>query len=103
MALTPDEARELAQLEAAEQDHQDRTTGTKAVDTVDRGRLKVAAPEARPFTFYRATVGGLRDAAQGLMDFTDTLADPIQKRLPLPGVVFGADAQNGIVGLASAS
>ena len=66
MALTYEEELELAALEAEEARYQDSLKGQDAVQHL-RGRQKPQLGP-RPFSLWRTTVGGLRDAAQGFID-----------------------------------
>ena len=66
MSLTPAEAEELRRLEAELAEYEELERGRKAADAVQR-RVETA-PKPRPFSIYRATVGALKDAAQGVID-----------------------------------
>lgn len=66
MSLTPAEAEELRRLEAELAEYEELERGRKAADAVRR-RVETA-PKPRPFSIYRATVGALKDAAQGVID-----------------------------------
>lgn len=66
MSLTPAEAEELRRLEAELSEYEELERGRKAADAVQRRVEK--APKPRPFSIYRATVGALKDAAQGVID-----------------------------------
>lgn len=66
MSLTPAEAEELRRLEAELAEIDELERGRKAADAVQR-RVETA-PKPRPFSIYRATVGALKDAAQGVID-----------------------------------
>lgn len=74
MPLTPEEQEELAYLEAHFEDKERETSGRTQVDTYTQARRRPAAQPApaRPFSIYRALVGGVKDAFQGV---TDTLDD----------------------------
>jgi hypothetical protein len=100
MALTPQEEAELQSLQAEVGAYDDSHKGDMAADTVDQHRLS-KAPETRPFSFYRATVGSLRDAAQGILDFTEDAGDALERHIPVPVVRFGHEAGNGVVDVVS--
>lgn len=99
MAWSAQDEAELRKLEAEEQDGETEQKGYEAVDKSDAHRVRPVKPnETRSFSFFRATVGGLRDAAQNVLDFTEDAGNELNKRAPLPGLLFGSDAQNGVVG-----
>jgi hypothetical protein len=100
---------ELKKLEAEQADYEDAHQGFQAVDKVDQHRVKVPAPnETRKFSIVRSTVGGIRDAAQGIEDFifdiapyapgslnpevTKAVNAPIQRALTLPDLKGAANA-----------
>ena len=68
MALTLEEERELRVLEEEEERYQQTLKGEDASGRV-QARQKPQR-EARPFSIWRATIGSLRDTAQGLLDTT---------------------------------
>lgn len=82
MALTPEEQAELAALEAQERKDQTAEYGAAAVKAVAPSGGK----QPRPFSIWRATVGGLRDAAQGLADLSDEYASKWQGAYERMGV-----------------
>src|SRR5690348_12062615 len=99
MALTPDEQAELDRLKANEAQAQEADQGNEALGKVFAG-AHAAANQPRPFSLYRTTVGGLRDAVQNTLDFVDEAGDALYKALPVgPVVVYGKAADNGYIGL----
>jgi hypothetical protein len=104
MALTPEEAEELRRLKAEEEAEQDRLRGTQAMDTalshrkpIQYGPLAGVRLFTRDFSAYRATVGILKDTAQGVIDAIDDVGDFLGRKTDIGGVVFGANADNGAV------
>jgi hypothetical protein len=107
MALTAAEQAELEQLEREEREEQERNKGVQAVAAVQAARPPQRGP--RPFSLYRATVGALRDAVQGVQD---TFEDSIRPQFMTPmmgaaaaGInlaqekLFGRDPKTGYVEL----
>jgi hypothetical protein len=103
MPLTVQEETELQQLEKQQAEYEDSQKGTQALDQVEQPMHRPAPQQTRPFSLFRASVGALRDAAQNVFDFTEDVGNALNKRVPLPGIVLGSDAQNGVIGLASGS
>lgn len=102
MPLTPEEQEELAFLEAHFETKERDTSGRSQVDTFNQARRRPAAQPAqpRPFSTYRALVGGVRDAFQGILDTGSALDD----WMPIgPVVNFGSAADNGIFEIESRS
>jgi hypothetical protein len=73
MALTPEEARELAALDRQEAEYA-RTDAVKAKLAAPRpGAVPAPARAPEPFSFTRMVVGGVRDAGQNVLDLVDEI------------------------------
>ncbi|MGS1015427.1 hypothetical protein [Allosphingosinicella humi] len=104
MALTPEEAAELRRLKAEEQAAQELSQGDLAVSSalnhrkpIQYGPLSGLRAFTRDFSLYRATVGALRDAAQGVIEAVDDVGDFLGRKTGVGGLVFGGAAENGLV------
>ncbi|MCR5870675.1 MULTISPECIES: hypothetical protein [unclassified Sphingomonas] len=94
MSLTKAELDELRRLERELRDEDDKEQGGKHLDKAAAAR-PTRPPKPRPFSIYRVTVGGLRDAAQGLIDTVGDLAGYTARR----DVQLGQFSQNPLTGL----
>jgi hypothetical protein len=101
MSLTPAEAAELARLEAEEEEYQRRLRGQAAVQSVERPRVAQQPPRRR-FSLYRATVGSLRDAAQGLIDTSRDIRGFIGDNVGQPAAALFGGAVGAYEGLTGA-
>jgi hypothetical protein len=95
MALSPEEQDELRRLQAQDAEEKQAEKGNEALSQVF-----TQARKPRPFSLYRTTVGGLRDAVQNTVEFADEAGDALYRTLPVgPVLVYGKAADNGILGL----
>lgn len=103
--LTPEEEEELRQLEAEEAQEKVRSEGADAVVRAHKAATRTApAPTAkRPFSLYRATVGALRDAAQGVIEATSDLVDTIRTPGTMATVAQSMPVIGSVIGVASAA
>ncbi len=101
MALTQAEQEELRFLQRRVAAEDAQKTGAEALDKTAAARQPVApkVPAKRPFSLYRATVGGLRDAGQGMMDGLRSMGqawlDPANPNAGAGGV-FGAGPMGAV-------
>ncbi|WP_109798676.1 hypothetical protein [Novosphingobium meiothermophilum] len=99
MALTPQEQAELDAINAELADIEREKRGKKAVDTFQVSAQRPApSGKPRPFSIYRAGVGALRDAGQGVLDTIDDLGDWLGEKTNIGVVAFGSRADNGVIG-----
>lgn len=89
MGLTPEEQEELAYIRSELARLDEEEAGAQARETYTRSRDAQVRPRSRggprPFSLQRALVGGVRDAAQGIVDTVEDLG-------ALPGVVNSSGA-----------
>lgn len=93
--LTPEDEALLARLEEEEREDQARQIGERALSAVRSAAG--GSGEARPFSLFRATVGALRDAGQGIIETIDDVGDSIQNATGIGGFAFGSNASNGVI------
>jgi hypothetical protein len=99
MGLTPEEAALLRRLEAEQRAADDGAEGRKVLAAKQAQALAsyAVADADRSFSMARVAIGGLRDAAQGVVSTVDDLGDWLDSKIPLGGIAFGAQASNGFV------
>lgn len=100
MALTPEEAEELRLLEAEMAAEERAASGRKAITAA---HTVTRPPRARPFSVYRATVGGLRDALQGAMDTVADLDDAVADLPVVGGFLSGKKSRDALARAAGSS
>lgn len=99
--LTPEEEEELQQLRALDAQDKVRSEGEEAVQRHREATKPAPKPAAkRPFSFYRVTVGALRDVSQDLLDVSRDAAAAVRRnatdatsvlsRIPIIGSVLQA-------------
>lgn len=75
MPLTPAEQQELDAINAQLAEMDEQSTGEEAVWKAHQARQPDTPPESRPFSTYRAVVGGIRDFAEGALQTFYDLSD----------------------------
>ena len=104
MSLTAAEQAELRQLQQAEANDKDEEEGQKVLQrrTLVRAPVQTRPPseQARPFSLYRATVGGARDAIQGFYDTVHDAENYVREKITggRSLIQIGSDAENGVIG-----
>lgn len=104
MSLTAAERAELAALNRNLDTEDDVQKGEAHIEQtrVARKPVQTAPPQTatRSFSIYRATVGGLRDAVQGLYDTVHDAEDYIKTKVTggRSLIQLGSDAENGYIG-----
>ena len=104
MSLTAAERLELKQLNQSLDQEDDVQKGEEHIQRRQIARVptQTAAPatQTRSFSIYRATVGGLRDAVQGLYDTVHDAENYVRTKITggRSLVQIGSDAANGVIG-----